>query len=104
GLLKRPVECRMVAVDIEETPQGFRVKTGADQKPILKNLAEFPDYTRALSGTKMLYHPNEAAADLFGTIVALDMLATQQPVSPEKWAQFEQTFAPMRKWYRDNLK
>ncbi len=96
-ILKMPADFLMVGVDLKETKDGFRVKRDAGGTPVHENLLEIGEYVRTFSGSTYIYHPAEAAADLFDTVVAVDDLLQGRIPDPP-------SLAPIRRWFRDNLK
>jgi hypothetical protein len=103
GILRMPHDFRMVAVELEETKEGFRAKRDAQGKPVLDNLMAIPEYTRVFSGTYYTFHPAEATADLFGKVVAFDAFAPKDRLPKEALDKEEKEMDPIRARFREFL-
>jgi hypothetical protein len=93
-ILDMPGDFQMAAVELEEEAGALRVKAGKDGTPEVGELLEVGAYTRVFAGSTYIYHPAEAAADLFAKIIAADLLGA--PVNPK--------LEPVRTWFRENLR
>lgn len=101
---RMPRDFRTIAVQVERTDDGFRVRVGADGKPLFRDLWQEPDYMRAFAPSTYVFHPNEAAADLFARIVTFEALRDGgAPPRGDLW-QPQENLAPLLEWFRKNLR
>lgn len=80
GIPRMPKDFEMLAADVEETPEGFRVKAGAEGRASCRPLLEEKAFVERFEGTRNIYHPNEAAAGLFEAVLKADQ--AQGPLTP----------------------
>lgn len=87
-----------VAVELEKTDAGFRVKQNDDGSAAHVALNEVPAYTRKfpLGGA---YHPNEAAANMLPAVILADVNEAFAP----RTEKAQQYFARHREWLREQL-
>ena len=105
GLKAIPRDIRQIAVELEQTAQGFRPKVGQDGRCAFRGLSSVTEYRKALPLKSSNYHPHEASAALFAAIVVLDAFFPEEEVRPgTKRSAAEKVLAPMRTWFRQNLK
>ncbi len=104
-VFRMPEDFRMAAVELEEEAGGgFRVRLDEKGKPLMSDLLEVPEYVRAFSGSRYIYHPAEAAADLFKTIVMFDAFTPKDRLTAEARESAEKRLGPLRSWFRVHLK
>lgn len=99
---KMPQDFRMRAIPVVSEGAGFRVVRDAQGKVQVRDLALVTEYTQAFALTENFYHPNESAADLFAQLVMLDNLEQGGAKARRRSPQNE--FAPLRTWFRANLR
>jgi hypothetical protein len=99
-----PGDFRLAAVDLEETPGGFRVKRDAEGKPAIGELMEIEEYARAFAGSPPSYHPAEAAAEFFETLPAFDAFRVWDRVTKQDREKLETKLGAVRTWFRENLR
>ena len=104
GLKRMPDDFRMIAVELDTTPDGFRVKPDQDGRPAFRSLLRVREYTKRFSLTRNIYHPREASADVFARLVLFDSLIGQAEVRHPIRRKNEKALAPLRRWFRENLK
>jgi hypothetical protein len=101
---------RFVAVDVAAAePEGagadpgaggtFVAVTGGGGEPVTRDLLSLDAFTSAFRPSTYVYHPNEAAADLFSRIVVAESLAPE----PALFEEHRETVGPVRAWFRKNL-
>ena len=78
---------------------GFRVELDGEGRPKQSELLSVRDYCRVLSPSTNIYHPHEAAADLFAQLIMFDMYRTKW-LSASQRAADEKTFGPLREYFR----
>ena len=103
GLKRMPRDFRMVAVELLESNRRFRPKLGDDGKPVYRNLLEVPEYRKTFPSTGNIYHPNEACASLFTTLVMADFRNRQSDTSQGRTVRNDRVGEPLRKWFAENL-
>ena len=81
---------------------GYRVECGDGGRPKYSDLLSVRDYCRVFSPSTNIYHPHEAAADLFAKLVLFDAHGSRRS-SPARQAAEEKTFAPLREWFKKNF-
>lgn len=97
-----PADFRMLAVSVAADGAGYHVVRGADGRAQAGELLQDAEYVRAFPLTRNLYHPNEAAADLFAQLVMYDGLARER-LPLEQRAALERDFAPLRRWFGEHF-
>jgi hypothetical protein len=104
GIPLMPADFREVAIAVEPVDAGFRVRVGTDGRPLTKDARRVREYCDRFPPSTSIYHPAEAAADAFTRIVAYDAFAPKDRL-PQDWVQrVEEVYAPLRRWFRENLK
>jgi hypothetical protein len=93
---------QQAATTVEEVPGGKRFRLKAAE-PELVPLEQFEDYMKSFFPTAYSYHPNEASADLFATLVSYDSLGEKDSVPEEQREKFDAALAPLREWFREHL-
>lgn len=91
---------RMAAVELEKTPDGYRVSKDAAGNPAMADLMKVRPYTEKFPGESYIYHPEEAAAAYFGTIAAVDALVDKERLPEESRRTLEKNLDPVRGWFR----
>lgn len=99
---KMPQDFRMRAVSIVAEGSGFRIMRDAGGRVQTRDLAQVTEYTQAFPLTENFYHPNEVAADLFTQLVMHDSLERGETKARRRSPEKE--FAPLRTWFRANLR
>lgn len=101
-------DMQMVAVALEpagDVSGAFRPKVAPNGNPMTDGLRNFPQFTAKFAPSPNVYHPNEAAADLFAHIAVVeDILPDKAP--PEAKAALERgknAFKPTRDWFEKIL-
>lgn len=104
GIPLMPADFREVAIAVEPVDAGFRVRVGTGGRPLVKDARQVREYCDRFPPSTSIYHPAEAAADAFTRIVAYDAFAPKDRL-PQDWVQrVEEVYAPLRRWFRENLK
>lgn len=99
-------DMRMVAVDIEPAGKNsFKARLGPDGKPQMQYLMSVGEYVSQFRPSGNIYHPNEAAADLFAKVVILDRLMPQivPAKDAEKLKKPMNALAPLKQWFENVL-
>ena len=78
---------------------GFRVEQSSDGRPKYAPLLSVRAYCDVFPLSTNIYHPHEAAADLFAKLVLFDAYNSAR-MSPAQRAVEEKSFAPLRQWFR----
>lgn len=99
---KMPQDFRMRAVPIIAEGSEFRVMRDAQGRVQTRDLAQVAEYVQAFPLTENYYHPNESAADLFAQLVMHDSLEQDRASARRRLPEKE--FAPLRSWFRANLR
>jgi len=99
-----PADFREVAIAVEPADAGFRVRVGTDGRPLIKDLRQVREYCDRLPPSASIYHPAETAADVFTQIVAYDAFAPKDGLPRDLVRRMEEVRAPLRRWFRQNLK
>ena len=81
---------------------GYRVEQSGDGRPVYSELLSVRAYREVFGPSKNIYHPHEAAADLFAKLVIYDAYRSKWMSASQRAAR-EKTFAPLREWFRRNL-
>jgi hypothetical protein len=97
-------DMRMVAIELEPGPaaDSFRAKVDAGGKPVMRDLLEVPEYVKLFPRSSNIYHPNEAAADLFAkTVIMADIVRPNAPAdSRAALNQALLDYEPLRDWFK----
>jgi hypothetical protein len=95
----------MLAFYVVPDGEGYRVERGDDGRPKYSDLLSVRDFCRVLSPSTNIYHPHEAAADLFAKLVLFDEYGPRRSrlAGTAQRAAEEKTFAPLREWFRKNF-
>lgn len=93
-------DLKLLAVDLAEADAGaFTVVSGGDGEPVTSDLLSVGPFTAVFKPSTYIYHPNEAAADLFSRIVIAETLAPE----PALFDDHRETVEPVRQWFRKHL-
>jgi hypothetical protein len=92
----------MLAFFVTPAGDGFRVQQLADGRPNYSELLSVRAYREAFPQSTNIYHPHEAAADLFAKLVLFDSYMSARMDSAQR-AEKEKTFGPLRAWFRKNF-
>jgi hypothetical protein len=80
GVPRMPRDFRLVAVEVEEADGRWQVKVNENDEPIVYPLNQFADYREALGGVGNNYHPNEALASAFPSVVLWDKMNAERGI------------------------
>jgi len=92
----------MLAFDVVPDGDGFRVEHDGNGRSTYSDLLSVKEYCRVFGPSTNIYHPHEAAADLFARLVVYDAYRAKWYDAAHRAAQ-EKTFGPLRDWFRKNL-
>ena len=92
----------MLAFYVTPTADGFRVQQSADGRPKYSELLSVRAYREIFPQSTNIYHPHEAAADLFAKLVVFDSYLSARMNDAQR-AEKEKSFGPLREWFRKNL-
>ncbi len=95
---------RMVAIEVEKTPEGHRVRMDARGRPLMSDLNEVPEYMRTFPGQDYVFHPAEAAAAYFGSLAAIEALVDPEKLQEKARRAFENDFGAVRAWFKEAFK
>jgi hypothetical protein len=99
-------DMQMVAIDLEAMGvNSFKAKVGADGKPVMHELMSLAEYVSVFWPSQNIYHPNEAAADLFAKIVVIHHVAPGN-IPAERQAGLQKLTAqlqPLDDWFKKIL-
>jgi hypothetical protein len=104
GLKQMPRDFRMLGIHLAKTDTGFRVEEKNDGRPIAEDLMKIGPYRGVFPLTTNIYHPHEASAALFATLVIVDHFVPKGLMDDTLRARMEKSLAPLRTWFRANLK
>ena len=93
---------KMLAFEVAPDGDGYRVEQSADGRPKYSELLSVREYRQVFGPSTNIYHPHEAAADLFAKMVLYDTYRSKWLDASQCAAQ-EKTFGPLREWFRKNL-
>lgn len=99
-------DMQMVAIDLDAMgDNSFKAKVGADGKPVLHELMSVAEYVSKFRPSRNIYHPNEAAADLFAKIVVINhVLPGNIPAQREAGLQkMSDELKPLDDWFKKIL-
>jgi len=103
SLKHMPQDFQMLAVTVEKNGDTFFVKPGGGGRPAAHDLTADTAYCAMFGGSDNIYHPHEASADLFAKLLMLDQFMEKNSLPENSRQRIEKTFAPLRKWFRENL-
>jgi hypothetical protein len=90
------------AFHVTRDGDDFEVRQAADGRPKYSELLAVRAYREVFPLSTNIYHPHEAAADLFAQLVLFDShLAPRMERAPRE--EKEKTFGPLRRWFRKIL-
>ncbi|MGA2256270.1 MAG: hypothetical protein ABSG53_16600 [Thermoguttaceae bacterium] len=92
----------MLALYVTPSGDGFRVQQSADGRPKYSELLSVRAYREVFPQSTNIYHPHEAAADLFAKLVVFDSYLSARMNDAQR-AEKEKSFGPLREWFRKNL-
>lgn len=99
-------DMQMVAIELEPAGENsFEAKIGPDGKPVMQDLLAVPDYVSVFKPSRNIYHPNEAAADLFAKVVILSRILPGNLTAKDEAALKEpmREIAPLKEWFEKIL-
>ena len=96
-----PGDFTMLSILLNKTGEGYAVQVDTNGLPVFTDLRTTPEFTAVFPASDNIYHPDEAAADVFAKLVMAESFKPSGDVIP---ARMEKQFAPCRKWFRDHLK
>ncbi len=102
GPKRMQTDFSMLAFYVVPDGDGYRAECGEDGRPKYSELLSVRDFCRVLSPSTNIYHPHEAAADLFAKLVLYDKYPSAWPSAIQR-AEREKTFGSLRKWFRNNF-
>jgi hypothetical protein len=80
----------------------FRVEMASDQRPKYSELMSVRAYCKVFPQSTNIYHPHEAAADLFAKLVLFDAYRSARMDAAQR-AEAEKSFGPLRDWFQKNF-
>jgi hypothetical protein len=92
----------MLAFYVVPDGDGYRVECGDGGRPKYSDLLSVRDFCRVFSPSTNIYHPHEAAADLFAKLVLYDANGSRRRSAAQRAAE-EKTFGPLREWFKKNF-
>ena len=95
-------DLKMLAFHVTPAGDGFRVQQLPDGRPNYSELMSVRAYREVFPQSTNIYHPHEAAADLFAKLVVFDSYSSARMDAAER-AKQEKTFGPLRDWFRKNF-
>ena len=95
-------EFSLLAIYVTPAGDGFRVQQLPDGRPNYSDLMSVRAYREVFPQSTNIYHPHEAAADLFAKLVVFDSYSSARMNAAER-AEKEKTFGPLREWFRTNF-
>jgi len=101
---RMPADIRIIAIFLTKKDKGFAVQLANDDRPVFQNLLQTPEFRARFPLSSNIYHPNEIAADMFAKIIIFDNFTPANALSPEKKNTMEKHFAPLREWFKKNLR
>jgi len=99
-----PFDFRMIAISVTKQKKTFTVKLTEDNKPVFTDLQQTPAFRALFPLTSDIYHPDEASADMFGTLILFDSFIPEGTLPLPKKNAMERQLAPLRKWLINNCK
>lgn len=101
--LRMPQHFVLLAVELEEGEEGYRVRTDPDGRPHVSPLLAETEYRYRFGGSTHIYHPHEASADLFATLVATEIQIQQHELSQEVLNRLPPSLRAFRAWVQKRL-
>jgi len=102
GPKRMPSDFSMLAVQVTRSGDDFRVEQSADGRPKYSQLLSVRAYCEVFPQSTNIYHPHEAAADLFAKLVVFDNYLSARMNGGQR-AEKERSFGPLREWFRKHL-
>ncbi len=102
GPKRMQTDFTMLAFHVVPDGEGYRVEQSSDSRPKYSDLLSVRAYRQVFGPSTNIYHPHEAAADLFAKLVLYDAYRSKWLDSAQRAAQ-DKTFGPLREWFRKNL-
>ena len=102
GPKRMAADFSMLAFYVVPDGESYRVERDEAGHPKYSDLLSVRDYCRVLSPSTNIYHPHEAAADLFAKLVVYDTYRSKRLGASQRAAE-EKTFGPLREWFRKNF-
>jgi hypothetical protein len=93
---------KMFAFNVVPDGDGYRVEQSPDGHPKYSDLLSVREYRQVFGPSTNIYHPHEAAADLFAKLVLFDTYRSKRLEASQRATQ-EKAFGPLREWFRKNL-
>lgn len=103
-LKRMPEDFRMLAITLEKAGKGFRVAVDPAGKPISSDLLLVPQFNDTFPMSNNIYHPNEAAADIFANLVIFDNFIARPDMPAAQKKQIDTHLGPIRVWFKANLR
>ena len=100
---RMPDDFRMLAISLEKDGTGFRVLVDQKGKPVSVELLLVPEFNAVFPMSNNIYHPNEAAADIFAKLVIFDNFIAKADMPAAQRRQVETSLGPIRAWFKANL-
>ena len=104
GPKRMPDDFSMVAVHVRPSGNAFRVEQQTDGRPATDELLDVRPYRAVFPMTTNVYHPHEAAAAMLAMLVVVDRFVPRSAIDPSRREAMERSLAPLRAWFRANLK
>ena len=102
GPKRMAAEFSMLAFYVSPSGDGFRVEQSLGGRPKYSELLSVRAYREVFPQSTNIYHPHEAAADLFAKLVVFDSYSAARMDAAQR-AEKEKSFGPLREWFRKNL-
>ncbi len=102
-LKQMPDDFHMLAISLQRTTRGLQVKVDAKGKPVYAELPLVPEFNAIFPMSNNIYHPNEAAADMFAKLIIYDHFLPDVDLPADRKKQIEITLGPLRAWFKANL-
>jgi hypothetical protein len=102
GPKRMQADFSMLAFHVTPAGDGFRVQQSPDGRPKYSELLSVRAYREVFPQSTNIYHPHEAAADLFAKLVLFDSYSSARMDAAER-AGKEKSFGPLRAWFRKNF-
>ncbi|MGO9115019.1 MAG: hypothetical protein ACLP9L_37890 [Thermoguttaceae bacterium] len=102
GPKRMQTEFSMLAFCVAREGDGFRVLQLPDGRPKYSDLMSVRAYREVFPQSTNIYHPHEAAADLFAKLVVFDSYSSARMDGAQR-AEKEKSFGPLREWFRKNF-
>ncbi len=102
GPKRMQTDFSMLAYHVTREGDSFRVQQSPDGRPKYSELLSVRAYREVFPQSTNIYHPHEAAADLFARLVVFDSY-TSAPMDAAGRAEKEKSLGPLRDWFRKNL-